>query len=374
MSKYQFTFLTSDPSASNQNAPDKAAAALAEKWAQEKLSFHKIITGPDSDINHTVSSIREHIPAEVEKSPLWQLKPPADNDWQLYLHSGEALQSLFEQPPENYLILTHANIIHSIISAIFGGSPRPKQTYANLYLKHNSYLVLEFDTEDLRWHIAKLSQPESPHALRFQHPAYQFTFIRHGESLGNVKRVFQGQKEFPLSDNGRQQANQLAAQLAEHDIVYDKIFSSPQERALDTAKIISKKSGVEVTPLNIWKEIDNGGFAGLTRQELVEKYPDHDPRFHPFLPLGETGESWLQLYLRGGRALNKLLDYPAGKYLVVAHGAILNAAVSSIFGIAPQPGRLTPVFHFENTGGANISYHPQTQSWQFISLSPRIQL
>jgi broad specificity phosphatase PhoE len=41
-------------------------------------------------------------------------------------------------------------------------------------------------------------------------PFYHITFLRHGESVGNVEDRFQGQADFSLTDKGRLQAQALA--------------------------------------------------------------------------------------------------------------------------------------------------------------------
>jgi len=51
------------------------------------------------------------------------------------------------------------------------------------------------------------------------------TIVRHGESIGNVKKVMQGHASgFPLSDIGRNQAN--LAGIALKDVRFDQFYSS----------------------------------------------------------------------------------------------------------------------------------------------------
>ncbi len=38
---------------------------------------------------------------------------------------------------------------------------------------------------------------------------YYVTFLRHGESLGNLEHRFQGQADYPLTEKGRTQARTL---------------------------------------------------------------------------------------------------------------------------------------------------------------------
>jgi uncharacterized phosphatase len=66
-------------------------------------------------------------------------------------------------------------------------------------------------------------------------------FIRHGESVGNIKRLFTGQWDVPLTDLGTKQAKAAAQTIKERHI--DLIVSSPLIRARQTAEIIAEQIG-----------------------------------------------------------------------------------------------------------------------------------
>ena len=51
--------------------------------------------------------------------------------------------------------------------------------------------------------------------------------LRHGQTEFNVKKLVQGRCDSPLTDLGRQQAGMAAAWLKSHDVVPDKVVSSP---------------------------------------------------------------------------------------------------------------------------------------------------
>ena len=67
--------------------------------------------------------------------------------------------------------------------------------------------------------------------------------IRHGQTNWNVEGRMQGREEVPLNENGIAQAKEAALGMkAACDAIglrFNKIISSPLERAVDTAKIIS---------------------------------------------------------------------------------------------------------------------------------------
>lgn len=63
--------------------------------------------------------------------------------------------------------------------------------------------------------------------------------LRHGQTEFNVKKLVQGRCDSPLTDLGRKQAGMAAAWLKSHDVVPDKVVSSPLGRAMNTASLVA---------------------------------------------------------------------------------------------------------------------------------------
>ena len=100
--------------------------------------------------------------------------------------------------------------------------------------------------------------------------------IRHAESDGNAAQVIQGQQEHPLSAQGCDQAEVLAKFLQIQSWTPTHIYSSPLERAVQTAACCAKQLSVDV-PIqshNHLLEIHNGVLQGLTWAEAQRDYPD----------------------------------------------------------------------------------------------------
>src|SRR4028119_1636696 len=93
----------------------------------------------------------------------------------------------------------------------------------------------------------------------------ELLLVRHGQSTANAMGVWQGQMEFPLSEEGRRQAALAGRALAGAD--YDAIYSSPLARAYETAEIIARESGFtgEVGPMRGLIERHGGGARGARR-------------------------------------------------------------------------------------------------------------
>jgi broad specificity phosphatase PhoE len=196
---------------------------------------------------------------------------------------------------------------------------------------------------------------------------YDFTFLRHGQSVGNLEERFQGQADFPLTDLGRAQARALAKRWHAEGLTFDLAISSPLQRARETAEIVTRKLKVPLELDDIWLERDNGKLAGLTHAEIRALSPE--PEFYtPYQSFGETGEGDWALFLRGGRAIHSLLRRPPGKYLIVTHGGLLNMVLFSIMGISPQANGHGIRFRFGNTAYARFTYAPERHRWHMECL------
>lgn len=192
---------------------------------------------------------------------------------------------------------------------------------------------------------------------------YRFIFLRHGESVGNAENRFQGQSDFPLTDTGREQARALAARWLRAGQSFDQCLASPLARARETAEIVTGTLGVPLELDPVWMEWENGKLAGLTHEEGDRLFPR--PAFiHPYQPIGRTGESRWELYLRAGRGVQALLERPPARYLIVSHGAILNMTMYAMLGISPQANFNGPHFRFQNTAFSTLTYFPHEHRWR----------
>ncbi len=189
-----------------------------------------------------------------------------------------------------------------------------------------------------------------------------FVFLRHGESTGNAENRHQGQADFPLTDEGIKQSEELAEVWADQKLEFDLAISSPLSRAKQTAEILSTSINLNLEFDPIWMERDNGKLAGLLHEQALQVLPP--PDFIPlYQPIASTGESQWELYLRAGAAINKLLKYPPGRYLIISHGGFLNMVMHSLVGLVPQSNFQGANFRFSNTGYSTLEYQPGNHNW-----------
>jgi broad specificity phosphatase PhoE len=126
---------------------------------------------------------------------------------------------------------------------------------------------------------------------------------------------------------------------------------------------------VKIETDDIWMERDIGEMEGLTAEEVRKK--PKPPYVTPYDPIGGNGEGDWALYLRAGRALHDLLKRPAGSYLVVSHGGLLNQVMNAIVGIAPHADPSGIRFRFENTAFARVIYFPYQHRWNIDTVNDR---
>ena len=203
-------------------------------------------------------------------------------------------------------------------------------------------------------------------------PVFQFVFLRHGESVGNAQARWQGQSDYPLTEKGRAQATALAERWKSENVKFDLAITSTLTRAKETAEIVASMLHVNMETDDIWMERAIGEMEGLTADEVRQK--PRPPYVTPFDSVGGDGEGDWALYLRAGQALHGLLQRPAGSYLIVSHGGLLNQLMNAIVGIAPHADPSGVRFRFENTAFARIIYFPYQHRWNIDTVNDRAHL
>lgn len=90
--------------------------------------------------------------------------------------------------------------------------------------------------------------------------------VRHGQTDLNAEHKAQGRNGLPLNEEGIKQAKLLNRKFEEANITFDYIYSSPQERAIQTAKICSGSDKIIVDErLDVY---DLGNADGLPLSEI----------------------------------------------------------------------------------------------------------
>jgi alpha-ribazole phosphatase len=147
---------------------------------------------------------------------------------------------------------------------------------------------------------------------------------RHGQSDWNATRRWQGHADRPLTAKGREQAHALAARLAHIDL--DAVYSSDLRRARDTAAVVAESQGLDFRELAELREVDVGSWAGLTRAEAEERFPEGFARWKSGYPGWDDGESYEAMADRIIAAVKQIaLEHEDERVLIVSHGGPIRA-------------------------------------------------
>ena len=172
----------------------------------------------------------------------------------------------------------------------------------------------------------------------------ELILVRHGQSTANAKGTWQGQMDFPLSDEGRKQAGMAGLALSRE--TFDGLYSSPLSRAFETASIIRTRCGFrgEVVPLEGLSERSGGILEGYTWAEQEQRNPELAKKFLAIpeedrwvLVGAETDE---EVIARFGEALASIAArHPEGsRIVIVTHGGVMRAYLRDLFGPEVLPG------------------------------------
>ncbi len=96
---------------------------------------------------------------------------------------------------------------------------------------------------------------------------------RHGQSVWNEVRRFQGAADVGLSEAGRAQARALGRALRAYRLA--AAYVSPLRRARETAALALAGAGVPLVPLEALREVSLGEWEGCTVDEVRRR--DGDP-------------------------------------------------------------------------------------------------
>lgn len=96
---------------------------------------------------------------------------------------------------------------------------------------------------------------------------------RHGQTDWNLAKKLQGRSDIPLNENGILQAKRTFLGLKKSGIAFDRVYSSPLQRAVKTAEIISGFSGDKIIKDKRIIEFSFGEAEGRTLGE-IESLPE----------------------------------------------------------------------------------------------------
>ncbi len=156
--------------------------------------------------------------------------------------------------------------------------------------------------------------------------------VRHGATPTTGKVLPGRAPGLHLADLGRAQAEVAADRIATLTSI-EAVYSSPLERARETAQPIAKALGLRVRQAAGLNECDFGDWTGRQISTLARRKDWQIVQRAPSLFTFPSGESFAGMQLRITQAIAKLCEaHPGGTIVAVSHADPIKAAAAAALG------------------------------------------
>ncbi|GFZ33556.1 alpha-ribazole phosphatase [Clostridium zeae] len=162
--------------------------------------------------------------------------------------------------------------------------------------------------------------------------------IRHGETEGNHKGLYQGVKDYPLSEKGKLQNLKLKSKL--DNINLNKVYYSEMERAKKTADAIFDFSSSEIyfEENSSFNEINFGLWDGRDYKYISTNYSEQFQCFIDDFKIFKfpEGESFKDFYNRVSEGIKEIIKVSKEEdnIAIVAHGGTIRAILCELLGFS----------------------------------------
>lgn len=154
-----------------------------------------------------------------------------------------------------------------------------------------------------------------------------FFLIRHASCGGLGQTLWGRTPGISLNEKGRLEAQRLADRFK--NTTLNAIYSSPMERALQTASEIAHTMNLEVRQSDAANEIDFGEWTGKTFEWLSGDERWRRFNSHRSLRMIPGGESFLEVQNRIVKEIEMLtLRHVEARIAIVSHADVIRAAVA----------------------------------------------
>jgi len=163
-------------------------------------------------------------------------------------------------------------------------------------------------------------------------------FLRHGQAENNTKKILAGRSPgVNLTETGIQQAEQTATMLESLNI--SKIYSSPIDRALQTAEIVGKHCDLEITPDERLIELEMGKFTKMPYDQIFAKHGNVFLKFYE--GSNEVSENGVETFSQVQKRIFEMVDFVIDKHknenvVLVTHMDPIKAMIGKTLSLKPE--------------------------------------
>lgn len=152
--------------------------------------------------------------------------------------------------------------------------------------------------------------------------------IRHGETQKHKEKIFMGQVDIPLNEEGKEQSTHVGLEMQHFNINTDTIYCSDLKRARDSAKIIARILGdsYDVSEISEFREMSLGSWDGRFISEIRKDYPEAYERRGKNIAdfrIDDSAENFYDLSNRVVPKLRALIASTKGDIVIVSHAGVI---------------------------------------------------
>ena len=163
-------------------------------------------------------------------------------------------------------------------------------------------------------------------------------FLRHGQAENNTKKILAGRSPgVNLTETGIKQVEQAGLMLKSLNI--SKIYSSPIDRALQTAEIVSKHCDQEVILDDRLIELDMGKFTKMPYDEIFSKHGNVFLKFYQGSE--EVSENDVETFAQVQKRVFEMVDFVLSQHkneniVLVTHMDPIKAMIGKVLSLKPE--------------------------------------
>lgn len=146
--------------------------------------------------------------------------------------------------------------------------------------------------------------------------------VRHGQSVGNLHKLFFGLTDHPLTELGRKQAAEARDKLA--GVPFSRCVASDLSRAYDTAAICLEGRDVPIEPDPRMREQNMGEFEDCSWDRCREMHGDRIVKMVTdwFYTTPPRGECPREMVKRVGACVDEIIEKGEDTLLVAHNGSL----------------------------------------------------